>query len=101
MALFSEDAGILTVGFLTSWPLRMRVNMSAMGSLILILLYLAKGTRCEVELPARLDQARNIAPHRGFAQLVAAQSEFPVVAMWPACQLAPVALAARTSVSRH
>src|SRR5437868_1622055 len=65
MALFTLDAGTSTVTFSVACALRMRVNMSAMGSLMLI---------CAL-LPARLDHAGDLAAHRDLADLVAREAE--------------------------
>src|SRR3954469_3250970 len=65
MALFTFDAGTNTLTFSVACALRMRVNMSAMGSLMLIVLL----------LPARLDHAGDLAAHRDLADLVAREAE--------------------------
>src|SRR5476649_1618422 len=65
MARFTFDAGITTLTFSVACALRMRVNMSAMGSLMLIYAL----------LPARLDHSRDLATHGDLADLVAPQTE--------------------------
>src|SRR3979409_201798 len=65
MALFTFDAGITTLTFSVACALRMRVSMSAMGSLMLMY-----GL-----LPARLDHSRDLATHGDLADLVAPQPE--------------------------
>src|ERR1700686_2744197 len=65
MARFTFDAGTTTLTFSVACALRMRVNMSAMGSLMLIFAL----------LPARLDHSGNLAAHRELANLVAPESE--------------------------
>src|ERR1700682_4124704 len=65
MACFTFDAGTMTLTFSVACALRMRVSMSAMGSLMLI----------DVLLPARLDHSRDLATHGDLADLVAPQTE--------------------------
>src|SRR5260221_5909925 len=65
MDSFTFDAGTSTVTFSVACALRMRVSMSAMGSLMLIF----------VLLPARLDHSGNLAAHRDLADLVAPEPE--------------------------
>src|SRR6187549_1819523 len=65
MARFTFDAGTNTLTFSVACALRIRVSMSAMGSLMLIW-----GL-----LPARLDHAGDLAAHRDLADLVAREAE--------------------------
>src|SRR5205085_8071855 len=59
------DDGIATSASSRICALRMRVSMSAIGSLMLM----------QSPLPAGLDDAGNLAAHRELAQLVAAEAE--------------------------
>src|SRR5512137_2382608 len=93
MATFSFDAGITTSVFSTPWAFRIRVSMSAMGSLMLIV----RSPR----LPAGLDQARDVAPHRGLADLRARQAELAEGAARTAGDVAAVAQPARAGVARQ
>src|SRR5262252_1284759 len=65
MARFTFDAGTTTLTFSVACALRMRVSMSAMGSLMLILRL----------LPARLDHPGDLAAHCDLADLVAREAE--------------------------
>src|SRR5512141_180263 len=65
MARFTFDAGTNTLGFSVACALRMRVSMSAMGSLMLMISL----------LPARLDHAGDLATDRDLADLVAPEAE--------------------------
>src|SRR5690625_835328 len=69
MAALSLEEGMLTDCLLTICPLRTRVNISAIGSLMLIYVYL---------LPAGLGHARHFATHGHFAQFVAGDAELAV-----------------------
>src|SRR6478736_2559961 len=82
---------MLTSSCPTIWALRMRVNMSAIGSVMLI----------ADSLPARLDHARHLAAQRELSQLVAAQAELAVHAARPARQGAAVAQARGRGVARQ
>src|SRR5688572_30503512 len=94
MALFSFEAGIETSVCPTSWALRMRISMSAMGSLMLMRSpYLPLS-------PACLDDARHLALERELAQLVARKAELPIHAPRPAGERAAVAQAHRRRVAR-
>src|SRR5690348_12967363 len=55
----------MTLTFSVAWAFRMRVSMSAMGSLMLIVLL----------LPARLDHSGNLAAHGDLADLVPREPE--------------------------
>src|SRR5437773_4624454 len=72
----------------------MRVSMSAMGSVMLI---------CSPSSfsPARLDDAGDLAAHRVFAQLVAAETELAEYAARAARQCAAVAQTCRVRVARQ
>src|SRR6202171_6092881 len=91
MARFTFDAGTTTLTFSVACALRMRVSMSAMGSLMLIF----------VLLPARLDHSGNLAAHRDLADLVAPEAEFAERAARPAGDRAAVAQSHRGSVARQ
>src|SRR5713226_6393415 len=82
-----------TAVFPTIWALRMRVSISAMGSVMLI-----SGS---LLLPARLDQSRDLSAHRDFAQLVAPQSELAKDPARPAGQPATIAQAHGRCVPRQ
>src|SRR3954454_9838964 len=85
------DAGAATTACLARWPLRMRVSMSASGSLIVIGLL----------LPARLQHAGDL-PGRGErAQCDARHLEFAVNRARPPGQLAAVADPCRGAVARQ
>src|SRR5260221_14472411 len=84
MEILSLEEGTPTAVFPTIWALRMRVSMSAMGSVMLMR---------EALLPAHLDEARNLAAQRDFAQLVAPQPELAKHPARPAGQPATVAQA--------
>src|SRR5207249_3556918 len=91
----SLDAGITTSTCRTSWALRMRISMSAIGSLMLIDVSLPSF------LPTCLDHAWYFAAQRQVAQLVAPQAELAVHAARPAGQRAAVAQAHRGGVARQ
>src|ERR1700675_1290607 len=74
MAGFPFDARTPALTFSVACALRMRVSMSAMGSLMLIF----------VLLPARLDHSGNLAAHRDLADLVAPEAELAERAARPA-----------------
>src|SRR3569623_427235 len=84
MEAFTFEAGMLTSAFCARCALRMRVSMSAMGSVILIIhayLLIPVIVRADVwrlRLPARLDQTRHITAHRRLAQLVASEPELAI-----------------------
>src|SRR6185436_13590982 len=65
MACLTFDAGMTTLTFSVACALRMRVSMSAMGSLMLMISL----------LPARLDHAGDLPAHRDLADLVAREAE--------------------------
>src|SRR5258708_33501633 len=91
MARFTFDAGIRTLTFSVACELRMRVSMSAMGSLMLIY----------VLLPARLDHSRDLATHGDLADLVAPQTELAERAARTPGHGAAVAKAHRRGVARQ
>src|SRR5689334_12234740 len=91
MASFTFDAGIRTVARSVICALRIRVSMSAMGSLMLML-HLS---------PAGLDDAGDLPAHRVLAQLVAAQAELAVIAARASRQGATVAQARLVGVARQ
>src|SRR6185503_6695753 len=91
MEIFSLEQGMLTSTCPTIWALRMRVNMSAIGSLMLI----------ADSLPARLDHAGDLAAHRQLAQLDAAEAEFLVDAARAPGERTAVAQPHRRRVARQ
>src|SRR3954462_11501190 len=91
MACFTFEEGTNTLGFSVACALRMRVSMSAMGSLMLIV----------VLLPARLDHAGNLAAHRDLADLVAREAELAERAARAAGHGAAVAQAHGRGVARQ
>src|SRR5918992_2002898 len=95
MALFSLEAGIATSVCPTSWALRMRTSMSAIGSLMLMRIPLPSF------LPTRLDHARHLAAQGEIAQLVARQAELAEHAARPAGEGTAVAQAHRRGVARQ
>src|SRR3954467_11397546 len=92
MAALIFDAGMITSGLRTICAFRIRVSMSAMGSVMLMQISLS---------PAGLDHAGNFAPHGDLAKLVAAQPEFAEHAARPAGQPATVAQPHGRSIPRH
>src|SRR5258708_2972992 len=91
MARFTFDAGTTTLTFSVACALRMRVSMSAMGSLMLIF----------VLLPARLDHSGDLAAHRELSDLVAPEAELAERAARAPGHGAAVAQAHRRSVARQ
>src|SRR5436190_13223834 len=91
METLSLEQGMLVSTCPTIWALRMRVSMSAIGSLILI----------AGSLPARLDHARHLAVQRELAQLDAPEAEFLVHAARPPGQRAAVAQPHRRGIARQ
>src|SRR3954467_3280690 len=89
MACFTLLDGTNTLTFSVACALRMRVSMSAMGSLMLIVRL----------LPARLDHAGDLAAHRDLADLVAREAEFAERAARAARHGATVAQAHGRSVA--
>src|SRR4051812_390583 len=90
--LLSFDAGISTRRCFAWHALRMRVSMSAIGSVILIGL---------APLPAGLADARDEPLERHVAEGNAAQPELAQVRALPAAHRAPVANAYVRRVARH
>src|SRR5260221_4258601 len=84
MEILSLEEGTPTAVFPTIWAVRMGVSLSAMGSVMLMR---------EALLPARLDEARNLAAQRDFAQLVAPKTELAKHPARPAGEPATVAQA--------
>src|SRR3990172_8853218 len=91
MAAFKFEAGICTSIWPTTCALRMRVSMSAIGSLMLI----------RFSLPTGLDHAGHFAPERELAQLAAREAEFAEYAARPAGERAAVAQAHGRGVARQ
>src|SRR5881392_663743 len=92
IAILTFDEGIVTTARSTICALRMRVSMSAIGSVMLI------GSSL---LPARLDDAGNLVAHRIFAKLVAAQTELAENAARTTRQRAAIAKPRRIGVARQ
>src|SRR5579864_9122395 len=69
ISAFSLEAGTSTFGWRAWIALRTRVSMSAMGSVVIVLLLRL--------LPARFDHARNLAIERELPEAQAANAEFP------------------------
>src|SRR5215467_13424821 len=90
MAILSLLDGITTDVFSDACALRMRVSMSATGSLMLM---------HSLRLPAGLDDARNLAAQRDVAQLVARQTELAEHAARAAGEGTAVAQPDRTRVA--
>src|SRR5579885_2769744 len=77
-----REAGTATESCRAACAFRMRVSMSAIGSVIM-------GGR---PLPARLDDARDLAPERQRAETDAAESELPDERTRPPAEVAAVVL---------
>src|SRR5689334_10019045 len=92
MATFTLDAGIATTARSVICALRIRVSMSAMGSVMLMGHSL---------LPARLGDARDLPAHRVFPQLVATEAELAEHAARATGDRAPVAQPGRICVARQ
>src|SRR6267142_4493498 len=92
MEIFNLEDGTPTAVFPTIWALRMRVSMSAMGSVMLMRAAL---------LPARLDEAWDFSAQRDFAQLVAAEPELAKHSARPAGKPATVSQAHGRGVPRQ
>src|SRR5215471_2211581 len=89
---FTFEEGTPTTVFPTIWALRMRVSISAMGSVMLMR---------SILLPARLDQPGNLAAKRDLAQLVSREAELAKDPAGPARELAAVAKTHGRGVSRQ
>src|SRR3990172_8005828 len=92
MDALTRDEGIATDSFSASCALRMRVSISAIGSLMLMLCLLS---------PAGFGHAGNFAAHGDLAQLVAPQAKLAVHAARAPRQLAAVAHPRRAGVARQ
>src|SRR5687767_1993823 len=79
----------------TSWALRMRTSMSAIGSVMLMSFPLPSF------LPTCLDDAGHLALERQVAQLVAAEAELAVHAARPPGERAAVAQPDRRGIARQ
>src|SRR3989338_9017319 len=91
MARFTRDDGMRTLSFSAWRLLRMRVSMSAIGSVIIV----------KYLLPARLEHAGHFALHHEFAQLAAPQPEFFVHTARAPGQGAARTLARARRIPRH
>src|SRR2546423_13297025 len=83
MLSFIFECGMSTLAWRRLIALRMRVNISAIGSVILM---------AQRSLPARLHNARQLAPQRPFAQADTAQAKFAIHGPWAPTNLAAVML---------
>src|ERR1017187_5269918 len=92
MDAFTRDEGIATDSFSASCALRMRVSISAIGSLMLMLCLLS---------PAGFGHAGDLATHGDLAQLIAPQAELAVHAARAARQFAPIAHSRRRRIARQ
>src|SRR5690349_10910201 len=97
MATFNFDDGIATVGFSTICALRMRVSISAMGSLMLI--RNSPDRSCAPRSPAGLDHAGDVTLEGKLTDLVARQAELAEGSAGAARQPAAIALAGRVGVA--
>src|SRR5579872_983244 len=88
ISFFNRDEGTSTRSCLAIFALRMRVSMSATGSVITAICLLLPLPRC-------LGDARNLAAMRELAEADPAQAELAQVASRPAAALAAVVLAHR------
>src|SRR5512138_3364049 len=82
--IFSRERGTSTFSWRAAEAFRMRVNMSAMGSVMLI---------ARSPLPARLDDAGDLALQRALAEADAAHLELAQIRPGPAAERATVVLA--------
>src|SRR5210317_1817429 len=92
MASFAFEAGIDTATLRAFCPLRMRVSISAIGSVILMF--------C-LRLPTGFCQAGNFAIHGGFTQLVSTQAELAIHTVWATRNCTTCSLAYRAAVTRQ
>src|SRR4029450_1219094 len=95
MASLTFDDGITTTVCSTICALRMRVSMSAIGSVMLMLYPLGP------LLPACLDDARHFAAHGEGPQLVAAEAELAEIAARAAGNRTSVAQTRRIGIARQ
>src|SRR5262249_25709188 len=103
ISVFNFEAGTSTFGWRAWIALRTRVSMSAMGSLVIVLLLHlhpgyprprgASGPR--ISLPARLDHAGDLAVEGELAEAKAADAEFAQERARPAAAPAAVAMPGR------
>src|SRR3954463_2702293 len=91
MAVFSFDDAMCTSGFPAVWALRMRVNKSATGSVMLIVR----------PSPARLRETWYFAPQGDFADLRARQSNLAIHTARAARDRTAIAQPRRTRVPWH
>src|SRR5262245_10831140 len=85
ISTFSLEKGMSTLGSLARTPFRIRVTMSAMGSVMFMWL-----TSPAPALPARLDHARDLPRERQLAETDAAHLELPQIAARAAALAAAV-----------
>src|SRR3954471_17470014 len=102
ISAFNFEAGTSTLGWRAWIALRTRVSMSAMGSLVIVLLLLPRPgyprpaelpDTC-ISLPARLDHARNLAIEGDLAEAQAANAELAQKRARPSAAPAAVAVPA-------
>src|ERR1700760_4039637 len=91
MAVFNFDDANCTSGLPAVWALRMRVNRSATGSVMLILR----------PSPARLRETGAFAPEGDFADLHARQTKLAIHTARATCDRAALAHARGARVPRH
>src|SRR3970040_1773496 len=91
MDTLSVDEGMLTSVWPTIWALRMRVSMSAIGSLMLI----------RLSLPACLNHTRDGAVQRHIAQLVAPETELAKYTARTARDRATISQPCRRRITRQ
>src|SRR5690349_7792328 len=97
ISVFSLEAGTSTLGWRALIALRTRVSMSAMGSLVIVLLLRLRpgypqrrSFRTSIFLPARLDHAWNLAVQGELAEAQAANAELAQERARPAAAPATV-----------
>src|SRR5687768_9582340 len=95
MEAFSFEAGIATSVCPTSWALRMRISMSATGSLMLMPDLLPSF------LPTCFDDPRHFTLQRQVTQLVPGQAELAEHAARPSGEGAAVAQSHRRGIARQ
>src|SRR6185369_2697090 len=105
ISAFSLEAGTSTLGWRAWIALRTRVSMSAMGSLVIVLLLHlrpcfppSRSFRTTHLLPARLDHARDLAVEGELAEAQATNAELAQERARPAAAPAAVAVPGRVFV---
>src|SRR5579871_2545108 len=90
MSVLRREAGTSTLGWRAARPLRIRVSMSAMGSVVVIIVNLPAGSF----LPASLGHAGDFSGQRQLPETDPAQFEFAEIPARPAAAEAAVAMPA-------